>query len=606
MIKKDPNVYNSSSQYEDTSEEEHSPQYQTNSKNYSRGCKFIFITGGVTSSLGKGLANASLGRLLMSINSNLKIKFVKCDPYLNIDPGTMNPNQHGEVYVLNDGCETDLDFGHYARFTNLDMTKDASITAGKVYSSLLEKERKGTFLGKTVQIIPHLTNEIKEFIYKNIDEDTDFILCEIGGTVGDMEALPFLEAIRQIGHEFHQNVMYIHMTLVPYLKAAGELKTKPTQHSTSTLRSIGIQPNVLLCRSEYNLPNELREKISNFCNLRQDRVISLVDVNNVYQIPLLMQEHGLDKIVCEYFGIQLPDKEYLNYWRHIIDKMDSASTVVKVAIVGKYGDLDDSYKSLFEALDHAGIKNSVKIEAELIDSRNLNEKNIQEVLKKFDGIVVPGGFGTSGIDGKLSAIKFARTNNIPFLGICYGMQLALIEFAQNVARIENANSSEIDPECKNPIIYLMSEWQKDNIIEQRTGFENLGGTMRLGEYSCRIVENSLAKKIYNTDVIVERHRHRYEFNNKYRDLLEKSGIRFTGLSLDGNLVEIIEILDNNWFLGVQFHPEFKSSIINAHPIFDSLVRKLVEQKSNMEQKSHSKTFHYSMQNYQSGSPEPKF
>jgi CTP synthase len=537
--------------------------------------KFIFITGGVTSSLGKGLANASLGRLLLSINKDLKIKFVKCDPYLNIDPGTMNPNQHGEVYVLNDGCETDLDFGHYARFTNLHMKKGCSITAGKVYSSLLEKERRGVFLGKTVQIIPHLTNEIKELIYSNIndaDGDVDFILCEIGGTVGDMEALPFLEAIRQIGYEFPQSVMYLHMTLVPYLRVAKELKTKPTQHSTSILRSIGIQPHVLLCRSEYDLSFELREKIGNFCNLHSDRVISIVDVDNVYKIPLVMQESKLDQIINDYFNIGVLHKNYLNYWSEIVEKMKRILPVVKVAVVGKYGELDDSYKSLFEALNHAGIKNDVKVVTELIDSRNLDSTNVFNTLKGFDGIVVPGGFGSFGIDGKIEAISYARKNNIPFLGICYGMQLALIEIARNVLNIEDANSTELDKNCKNPIIYLINEWKNGQKIEYRSSDDNLGGTMRLGAYDCKLSAGSLVKKVYNNEVISERHRHRYEFNNDYMKQFLDCGVVFSGLSINEQLVEIIELPANRWFVATQFHPEFKSSVTDSHPLFDDFIK----------------------------------
>ena len=540
----------------------------------NKNVKFIFITGGVTSSLGKGLASASLGRLLLSMNQNLKIKFVKCDPYLNVDPGTMNPNQHGEVYVLNDGAETDLDFGHYARFTNLQMNKSASITAGKIYTSLLEKERKGSFLGRTVQIIPHLTNEIKEFIYKNIEIDTDFILCEIGGTVGDMEALPFLEAIRQIGYELQKNVMYIHMTLVPYLKPAKELKTKPTQHSTSTLRSIGIQPNVLLCRTEYELSSELREKIGNFCNLSSDNVISLMDVDNIYKIPLLMHQHKLDEIICKYFHLRQPNNNYLEYWEQIIEKMHFADPTVKIAIVGKYGDLNDSYKSIFEALNHAGIDNDVKVVTTLIDSKNITQQNVRENLENFDGIVIPGGYGTSGVEGKLIAINFARTHNVPFLGICYGMQLALIEIATNVAKIEDANSVEIQSNCKNPIIYLMNEWKKGDETEKRSVNANLGGTMRLGEYSCKLLEGSLIKTIYNQEIIHERHRHRYEFNHKYKEIMEENHVLFSGSSLDGKLTEAIEIPTHQWFIGVQFHPEFKSSILESHPLFDGFVEKL--------------------------------
>ena len=553
--------------------------------NINKNIKFIFITGGVTSSLGKGLLNASLGRMLISINKNFKIKFIKCDPYLNIDPGTMNPNQHGEVYVLNDGAETDLDFGHYERFTDLYMNKNSSITAGKIYSSILEKERKGLFLGKTVQTIPHVTNEIKSAIYKNIEEDTDFILCEIGGTVGDMEALPFLEAIRQIGYEYKEQAMYIHMTFVPYLKSAKELKTKPTQHSTSTLRSIGIQPDVLICRAEHHIPIEHREKIANFCNLTSDHVIPLIDTENVYDIPLSLHKYHLDNIICDHFNLEKPSDDYLGRWDLMIKKMKDRKFKIKIGIIGKYADVDDSYKSLYEAIHHAGIQNDCYVDAHIVDSRGITNENVKESIEKFDGIIIAGGFGLSGIDGKIQAIKFARENNIPLFGICLGMQLALIEVAQNLLHLECANSTELDQDCKDPIIWKMEEWIKNGEKELRANNENIGGTMRLGAYQCNLKNDSLAEKMYCEKVISERHRHRYEFNNKYKSALESVGVVFSGISADNDLVEIMEIPSHPWFLAVQFHPEFQSSILHSHPLFSGFVKFLIERKSTLNIKN---------------------
>lgn len=540
--------------------------------------KFVFITGGVTSSLGKGLLNASIGRMLISMNENFKIKFIKCDPYLNIDPGTMNPNQHGEVYVLNDGAETDLDFGHYERFTSLYMNKNCSITAGKIYSSILDKERKGLFNGKTVQTIPHVTNEIKSAIYNNIENDTDFILCEIGGTVGDMEALPFLEAIRQIGYEYKENAMYIHMTFVPYLKSAKELKTKPTQHSTSTLRSIGIQPDVLICRAEHHIPIEHREKIANFCNLTSDHVIPLIDTNNVYDIPLSLHRYHLDNIICNHFNLNKPNPQYLDQWKLMIQKMKDRKFTINVGIIGKYADVDDSYKSLYEAINHAGIKNNCYINITLVDSKIITEENSREIITKFDGIIIAGGFGLTGIEGKIYAIKFARENNVPIFGICYGMQLALIEAAQNLLHLEDANSTELDAGCKNPIIWKMEEWIRNGEKESRINIDDIGGTMRLGVYKCNLKDDTLAEKIYGKSIIEERHRHRYEFNNKYKDALESVGIVFSGISADNDLVEIMEIPHHRWFLAVQFHPEFQSSVLNSHPLFSNFIKFLIEQK----------------------------
>ena len=552
----------------------------------NKNVKFIFITGGVFSSLGKGLFGASLGQLLknagISIGKENKIKFIKCDPYLNIDPGTMNPNQHGEVYVLNDGTETDLDFGHYERFTDLSMTKDSSITAGKIYSTVLDRERKGDFLGKTVQVIPHITNEIQNSIYKNIDEDTDFIICEIGGTVGDIEALPFLESIRQIGWAHKENVMYIHMTFVPYLKAAKEMKTKPTQHSVSALQSKGIQPNILICRAERNIPFEQLEKIARFANLEPQNVLPLIDTANVYDIPMSLDKHHIINLVCEYFNLSKPENDYLADWEEIINKMNKREKILKIAIIGKYAEIDDSYKSLYEAINHAAIKNDSIVQTTLVDSKNISESNVDHIVRKFDGIIIAGGFGKSGIDGKITAIKFARENNIPLLGICMGLQLACIEIAKNIAKIENPNSTELDENCKNPIIWKMEEWIRDGQKENRQNCKNIGGTMRLGGYKCKLLEGSLAKEIYNgAEIISERHRHRYEFNNKYREILEANGVIFSGISLDNDLVEIMELPKtiHQWFVTVQFHPEFQSNVLNANPLFLSFI-KHIKNKEN--------------------------
>lgn len=546
--------------------------------------KFIFITGGVFSSLGKGLFAASLGRLLenlgISTEKKYKIKFIKCDPYLNIDPGTMNPNQHGEVYVLNDGTETDLDFGHYERFTGLQMTKDSSITAGKIYERILQKERKGDFLGKTVQVIPHVTNEIQEAIYKNVEEDTDFVICEIGGTVGDIEALPFLEAIRQVGWIHRENTMYVHMTFVPYLKAAKEMKTKPTQHSVSTLQSKGIQPNILICRAERNIPFDQLEKIARFANLDSKNVIPLIDVANIYDIPLLLDKYGLTNLVCDYFKLNKPKNDYLADWAEIVSKMNNREKVIKVGIIGKYAEVDDSYKSLYESISHAAIKNDAIVQAELVDSREINDFNVETIIKKFDGIIIPGGFGSSGIEGKISAIKFARENNIPLLGICMGLQLSLIEIAKNVAKIEDANSTELDSQCKNPIIWKMEEWMKDGHKEFRKDSQDIGGTMRLGAYRCKLSNGSLTKEIYGgAEVISERHRHRYEFNNKYREILSNYGVIFSGISADNDLVEIMELSRSlhQWFVAVQFHPEFQSSVLKPNPLFFAFIKHIKDE-----------------------------
>jgi len=534
--------------------------------------KFIFITGGVVSSLGKGVASGSCALILKSLGA--KIKCVKCDPYFNIDPGTMNPNQHGEVFVTFDGCETDLDLGHYERFTGVKTTKNSSITSGKIYSHLLEKERKGAFLGKTVQTIPHVTNEIKNAIYMNIDDDTDFIICEIGGTVGDIEAAPFLEAIRQIGYEFgHSNVCYIHMTLVPYLKAAGELKTKPTQHSVKELCSIGIQPSILLCRSEYNLSDENRLKIASFCNMKYESIIPALDSDNIYNIPLNLCEYGFDNVLFDCLGITKISDSYLDYWKDLIKTMQTSEEIVNIGLICKYVEVGDSYRSVFEALKHAGIQNKTKVLYKIIDSNNINIDNVSDILSEFDGIMILGGFGSSGIDGKIDSISFARKNNIPLFGICLGMQLVIIEAARNLLGLKDADSTEFNPLTKNPVVFKMSEWIDQNSSTQnRINEENFGGTMRIGAYECLLKKDSLAHKIYNfKDSIFERHRHRYEINNSYIKDLESVGLVFSGFSKDENLVEIVEIPSHPFFISVQFHPEFQSSILNGHPIFNSFI-----------------------------------
>jgi CTP synthase len=455
------------------------------------------------------------------------------------------------------------------------MTKAASITAGKIYESLIKKERKGDFLGKTVQIIPHVTNEIKSFIYKNIDSDLDFVLCEIGGTVGDIEAGPFLEAIRQIG--LSEQAMYLHMTLVPYLKSAKELKTKPTQHSARELRSIGIQADVILCRAEYPISQELRQKIGDFCNLSPENVIPLIDVENIYSIPLVMRDYKLDQIICNHFNMNCPKLAYLQEWEDLIHNMSLKNKIIKVAIVGKYADLDDSYKSISEAIKHSSANLNIYTEITIVDSNSINDSVAPNVLKDFDGIIVPGGFGSSGIEGKLATIKYCRTQNIPMLGICYGMQLAIIEFARNVVNLTCANTSELDKECKDPVIYLLEEWNTDHGTEKRDAHSDLGGTMRLGDYECQIKPDTLTFEIYNhQNSIFERHRHRYEFNNKYKDTLEAHGLVFSGISKNNELVEIIEIPNHQWFVAVQFHPEFNSSVTNPNPLFNHFLQNLIK------------------------------
>lgn len=536
--------------------------------------RFIFITGGVVSSLGKGLASASLGALLQA--RGYKVRLRKLDPYLNVDPGTMNPTQHGEVFVTDDGAETDLDLGHYERFTGVNARRTDSVSTGQIYSTLLTKERRGDYLGGTVQVIPHVTDLIKEFVLRDTDNE-DFILCEIGGTVGDIESLPFLEAIRQLGWELgRERVMYIHLTLVPYIAAAKELKTKPTQHSVKELRMIGIQPDILLCRADREIPLAERRKIALFCNIREESVIAGLDVSTIYEVPHRYSEQGFDRQVLKIFGIPEKSSPDLTKWDEILARVQNPKHEITVAIVGKYMGIGDAYKSLCEALDHAGIACEAKVNIKWIDAVGFEKENVAEALKNVDAILVPGGFGERGVEGKIAAIKFARENNKPYLGICFGMQLAVIEYARNVLGFAGAASTEFSPyngaDERGSLVGLMTEWKRDEAIEIRKNDGDLGGTMRLGAYDCQIAENSLAEKIYGSKRISERHRHRYEVNMAYRPDFEAKGLVFSGTSPDGLLPEIIELKGHNWFVGVQFHPELKSRPFDPHPLFVSFVQ----------------------------------
>ncbi len=535
--------------------------------------RFIFITGGVVSSLGKGLASASLAALLKA--RGYKVRLRKLDPYLNVDPGTMSPMQHGEVFVTEDGAETDLDLGHYERFTGVDAKVGDNVTTGKIYSTLLQKERKGDYLGGTVQVIPHVTNLIKEFILKDT-KDVDFVLCEIGGTVGDIEGLPFYEAIRQLSYEIgHARSIFIHLTLVPYVASARELKTKPTQHSVKELRSIGIQPDILLCRADREIPKKELQKIALFCNLKPEDVIPALDVKTIYQAPIAYHEKGLDMQVLKAFGIEDAKEPDLSVWNKIVANINNPQLEVKIAIVGKYIKLRDAYKSITESFVHAGIDTNTKVKIKWINSRLLTEENIEEKMQDIKGILVPGGFGIDGIEGKILAINYARTHNIPFFGICFGMQLALIEIARSLCKLEDASSGEFG-ECAHPVIDLMTAWQKDQATEVRTATNDLGGTMRLGSYPCNLVKETMAEKIYGKNSITERHRHRYEVNLNYKTNFEKVGVVFAGMSPDGNLTEIIELKNHKFFVAVQFHPELKSRPFSPHPIFCAFVRACYE------------------------------
>ena len=530
--------------------------------------RFIFVTGGVVSSLGKGLSSASLAYLLQS--RGYKVRLRKLDPYLNIDPGTMSPFQHGEVYVTDDGAETDLDLGHYERFSGVTAKKSDNITTGKIYSDVLKKERKGKYLGKTVQVIPHITDRIKEFI-KNDSSKEDFVICEIGGIVGDIESLPFIEAIRQFANDIgKKNTLFIHLTLVPYLKSSDEIKTKPTQHSVKELRSIGVQPDIIICRSERPIPLEHRKKISLFCNVDIKNVIETVDVKTIYEAPISFFKEKLDIQVLNYFKLKSKKQASLTPWKKITKIILQNKKQVNIAIIGKYVELKDAYKSLDEALTHGGINNNVKVNLIRIDSEKLKVSEISSILKNISGILIPGGFGKRGTDGKIAAIKYARNNKIPFLGICYGMQMAIIEFARNKLNLKKATSSEFDKKGL-PIIGLINEWTKDGKKIKGTD-KDLGGTMRLGSYDANLKENSIIKKIYKKKVIKERHRHRYEVNINYKEKFEKKGMIFSGLSPDNQLPEIIELKNHPWFIGVQFHPEFKSRPLSPHPLFSSFIK----------------------------------
>ena len=537
--------------------------------------KLIFVTGGVVSSLGKGIVTASLASLLRSRGIKLKIR--KLDPYLNVDPGTMSPYQHGEVYVTDDGYETDLDLGHYERFTDIICTKNDSISSGKIYSSILSKERKGEYLGSTVQVIPHVTEEIKHFIKKSTNKD-DVIICEIGGTVGDIESLPFLEVIRQFKNENHLDTLLIHLTLLPYIETSGEVKTKPTQHSVRELLNSGIQPDIIVCRSNKKIRKEEIQKISLFCNVPSDSVIPSYDVESIYQVPNLLSKSRLDELVIKKLHIKSPKKKDLTKWINFEILESRTKEDINIFIIGKYVHLKDSYKSLYEAIYHAGVHNKANVVIKWLDSKTINSKNVSELLKSACGILIPGGFGNRGINGKIEAIKFARANQIPFLGICLGMQLSIIEFAKNVLKIKNAGSSEFG-NYKNNLISLMTEWDFQNKKIKRTKDADLGATMRLGSYPCHIKNNSLASKIYKSKLIKERHRHRYEVNPKFRFQLEKKGLIFSGFSKDKKLLEIIENKNHKWFLGVQFHPELKSKPFKPHPIFLSFIKNSLDYKN---------------------------
>ena len=535
--------------------------------------KFIFITGGVLSSLGKGATSAGIGAILEAMG--YKITFLKLDPYLNVDPGTMNPYQHGEVSVIEDGAETDLDLGHYERFTNVVLTKYNNATSGRLYYHILEKERRGAYLGATVQIIPHFTNEIKRAIEK-ASSDAEIVLVEIGGTVGDIESLPFLEAIRQMSLEKgRNNSMFIHLTYVPYIKVAGELKTKPSQHSVKELRAIGIQPDVLICRAEKTLPKAIKRKLALFTNVHEDAVLSAPDLDTIYEIPIHLKKEKLDVVISKLLDIEYREP-YLSKWKKIVNtlhQIKKSYKEVNIAIIGKYTELKDAYKSIDEALIHASIANKVKINVNWVRADDLTDENIDELLGEMDGILVPGGFGDRGVEGKIKAVKFAREHNIPYFGICLGMQVAVIEFARNVTGLENANSTEFDPQTPYPVIDLMPE-QKN--------IDKKGGTMRLGAYKCTIKEGTLAYDIYKQKEIYERHRHRYEFNTEYKKLLEEKGLVISGEYTVKKLPEIIEITSHRWFIGCQFHPEFKSKPFSPHPIFKAFVRASFEYKKEKE------------------------
>ena len=532
--------------------------------------KYIFVTGGVTSSLGKGIISASLAKLLQA--RGLSVTIQKLDPYINVDPGTLNPYEHGECYVTDDGAETDLDLGHYERFLNVNTSQDNNVTTGKIYQSVINRERRGDYLGKTVQVIPHITNEIKDHIIQlGKDDSYDVVITEIGGTVGDIESLPFIESIRQLKWDLPGKVLFVHLTLIPYLSTSGELKTKPTQHSVKTLLEYGIQPDILVCRTEYHLDSDLRKKIALFCNVEQKCVIESIDAKTIYEVPLLMKEEKLDEVVCEKLSLLGKDHYELKKWEKFLNHLSEPERTTEIALIGKYVELKDSYISIAESLIHAGAENKTRVNIHWIHSSEMEGENIKNQLSKMDGIIVAPGFGSRAVEGKISAVKFARENQVPFLGICLGMQCAVIEFARNVIGFKEAHSTEINIDTSYPVISMMEE-QKE--------LKNLGGTMRLGAYDCHVEKDSLLHKIYENDVISERHRHRYEFNNKYMKDFEENGVVFSGKNKANNLMETIEIPDHPWFIGVQYHPEYKSRVVNPHPLFISFVKAALTHQTN--------------------------
>ncbi len=542
--------------------------------------KYVFITGGVVSALGKGIAAAAIGALLEA--KGLRVTIQKLDPYINVDPGTLSPFEHGEVFVTDDGCETDLDLGHYERFTHLRASVVNNYTTGKIYFNVITKERRGDYLGDTVQVVPHITDEIREAIKSAASDDYDINIVEIGGTVGDIESLPFLEAIRQFRYDVgKENVLYVHLTLVPFIKTAGELKTKPTQHSVNELREIGIQPDILLCRSERPLPPEMKRKIAIHCNLDPDAVIAALDMSTVYEVPGSFKSEGLDKLIEKKLSLNLPEPD-VAIWDEVVDRIKNPKYECTIAIVGKYVNLKDAYKSLAEALIHGGIANNARVHLEWVDSEDVEAYGAERYLSEVDGILVPGGFGSRGIEGKIVAVQYAREKKIPYFGICLGMQLAVIEFSRHVCNL-SANSTEFDLKVKDPVIYLMERWynHRSGKVEERTVDSQMGGTMRLGAYPAVLQEGTHAIKAYGVKDIFERHRHRYEFNNKYRELLMSKGLVISGLSPDAELVEIVEIRDHPWFLGCQFHPEFKSRPIEPHPLFSAFIGAAIMEKREL-------------------------
>jgi CTP synthase len=549
--------------------------------------KYIFITGGVVSSLGKGLASASIGALLEL--RGLRVTFLKFDPYINVDPGTMNPFQHGEVYVTDDGAETDLDLGHYERYSNVTTSKKNNFTTGQIYDAVISKERRGDYLGGTVQVIPHITDEIKSKVF-DLAKDVDIVIVEVGGTVGDIESQPFLEAIRQVrGEVGRENTLYIHLTLVPYIEAAGELKSKPTQHSVKALREIGIQPDILLCRTDRFLAPELKAKIALFCNVDKDAVITAKNVETIYEVPIVFHQEGLDEKVVEKLNIWTARPD-LKEWERVVKRIKQPRYETTIAVVGKYVGLIESYKSLTEALIHGGVANDARVKLRYVDSEQVEKEGTEHLLEGADGILVPGGFGTRGIEGKIRAIQYARQKRVPYFGICLGMQCAVIEISRHCADLKGANSSEFDLHTPHPVIYLMEEWvDRNQVIQKRTLDTVKGGTMRLGSYPCRIEEGTLAYAAYNKKLIYERHRHRYEFNNAYLEQLEKVGLRYSGTSPDKGLVEIVELRNHPWFLGCQFHPEFKSKPMDPQPLFREFIKASLKYGKGLASKGKGRT-----------------